>query len=265
MPELPDVEMLKRVLDEHGLGKTIGRVVVHDKRILGKLAAATLARRLKGARLVSSLRHGKNLLAEMDKGGWITFHFGMTGGLRFMADGADEPPFTRLRLDFAGGGHLAYINRRMIGHVGFTESARKFIADAKLGPDALDPRFDFDTLAAAAAAKRDVKAVLMDQEVVAGIGNIYADEILFQARLSPKARTDELSSTQLRNLFKKIKQVLETAVKRKAGSEQWTDRLPKGWLLPARAAGGACPRCGTPLATVKIGGRTTYYCPRCQT
>jgi formamidopyrimidine-DNA glycosylase len=265
MPELPDVEGFKRVLVKNGLRKTIERVVVSDARILGKLSARAFTSRLQGAKLVAARRHGKHLLAQVDRGGWLTLHFGMTGALQFVRSQADEPPFTRVRLDFANDGCLAYTNKRMIGRVGLVEDAADFIADEKLGPDALDPRLDFDAFKkAASGSKRDVKSVLMDQEILAGIGNIYSDAILFDARMNPAQRIDKLALSDLKRLFQETRKVLKTAIAHGAGSEQFTERMPKGSLLPERKKGGRCPRCRSPLKVFKVSGRTAYCCPKCQ-
>lgn len=265
MPELPDVEAFKSVLTSNALGRTIERVVVSDRRILGKLAAPAFASRLQGASLVAARRYGKHLLASIDRGGWLTLHFGMTGALHFVTEPGQEPPYTRVRVDFVGDGCLAYTNKRMIGRVGLIEDAADFIAAEKLGPDALDPRFDLAAFkAAVGGVKRDIKSVLMDQEIVAGIGNIYSDEILFQARLNPTARADALTASELKQLFVTMRKVLKTAIARGAGSEQFAERMPKGSLLPARKKGGHCPRCQSPLKVLKVGGRTAYCCPRCQ-
>jgi formamidopyrimidine-DNA glycosylase len=265
MPELPDVEGFKRVLASHALGKTINHVVVNDARILGKLAPRTLISRLDGAKLIEARRHGKHLMAHIDRGGWLTLHFGMSGALQFARTLKSEPPFTRVRLDFVDDGCLAYISKRMLGRVGLIEDAADFIAGEKLGPDALDRRFDFDAFRAAVlGSKRDVKAVLMDQRIIAGIGNIYSDEILFQARIDPAERMDKLAPGKLKQLFLEMRKVLKTAIARGAGSEQLIDRLPKGYLLPERKKGGHCPRCRSALKVFKLGGRTAYCCPRCQ-
>ena len=265
MPELPDVEGFKRVLARRALRKTIDRVVVSDARILDKLPARALAARLKGAKLVSARRHGKHLMAKIDRGGWLTLHFGLTGALHFVRSADREPPFTRVRLDFAGGGCLAYTNKRMLGRVGLVEDAADFIAEEELGPDALDRRFDFRAFQAAVhGSKRGVKSVLMDQQIIAGVGNIYSDEILFQARINPATRIDKLATREQKRLFAQMRKVLKTAVARGAGSEQFVDRLPKGAMLPERKPGGRCPRCRSPLKVFKVAGRTGYCCPRCQ-
>ena len=263
MPELPDVELYKHRLDAHALRRKITGVVVSDARILGDLAKKEFVARLEGNRLESSRRHGKHLLVRLARDGWLTLHFGMTGDLRYLEPGGDDVRYDRVRLDF-GNGRLAYVNRRMLGRVGLADDADAFIAAEELGPDALDPAFDLAALAAALDGRRDVKTVLMDQSVVAGIGNIYADEILFQARLHPKTPGRTLSQAKRRALHGKITEVLTTAIESGAGAEQLLEHLPKGYLLPQRHEGGSCPRCGGKLATLKAAGRTSYYCPRCQ-
>jgi formamidopyrimidine-DNA glycosylase len=265
MPELPDVELYKRYLDKNALRQTIERVMVNDARILGDLPADAFVSRLTGNRFEGSRRHGKHLLVRLKKDGWLTLHFGMTGDLAYFRDEADDPPYDRVRFDFAGGRHLAYVNRRMLGRVGLTDDADAFIEGEELGPDALDRAFDPDAFARAIEGRRrDVKSVLMDQALIAGIGNIYADEILFQARLHPHTPVTSLDDRQRTGLFHHIKQVLTRAIDCGAGAEQFLERLPGDYLLPHRDKGGKCPRCGSPIATLKAAGRTSYYCPRCQ-
>jgi len=265
MPELPDVELYKRHLDATCLGRTIRHVAVADARILADLPAGELARRLEGARIGASRRHGKHLLVDLGPPGWLTLHFGMTGALKHFTDSEQDPPYDRVRFDFADGHHLAYTDVRLFGRVGLASDADAFIAAEGLGPDALDPRFDFAAFERALAGrKRDVKSALMDQEAVAGIGNIYSDEILFQAGINPRTRCDRLDADARPRLFSRIREVLETAIASGAGAERLVDRLPGSFLIPYRAKGGRCPRCGAEITTAKFSGRTAYYCPRCQ-
>ena len=169
MPELPDVDLYRRTLEAHALHQKILRVVVSDARILGDLAEKDFVTRLEGNRLESARRHGKHLLVRLARDGWLTMHFGMTGSLRYVEPAGADVPYGRVRLDFKDGS-LAYVNRRMLGRVGLADDADAFIAAEGLGPDALDPAFDLATLSAALDGRREVKAVLMDQRVVAGIG-----------------------------------------------------------------------------------------------
>jgi len=265
MPELPDVEQFKRILVRKGLDQVIESVIVKDARILGKLSTKTFTVRLCARKLVAVHRHGKHLLVKLDDGGWLTFHFGLSGALQFLQSREDEPSFTRVRLDFTDNGSLAYTNKRMLGRVGIVEDAAEFIAAERLGPDALDPALDFAAFRMAVeGVRRDVKSVLMDQQIIAGIGNIYSDEILFQARMAPTARINELPPARLKHLFVQARKVLKTAIERGAGSERSVDRMPSGSLLPERKRGGYCPRCQSPLKILKVSGRTAYCCPHCQ-
>lgn len=264
MPELPEVELFKRHVDRTARGRTVRRVAVKDARLV-KPSPARLAARLTGARLGASRRHGKYLLVGLGKRGWLVLHFGMNGALRHYVKEAEEPAFDRLRLDFADGHHLAYVNPRRIGRVELVADADDFVAKQKLGPDALDPGLTPAAFARAVAARRrDIKSVLMDQSVVAGIGNIYSDEILFQARLHPRARADRLNGATLRRLLGTARRVLRIAIRCGAGSEQGLERLPRSFLLPERHKGGRCPRCGSPVVVARFGGRSAYYCRRCQ-
>lgn len=263
MPELPDVELYRRRLDAHALHRKINDVVVSDARILGDLKEAQFIKRLKGNRLERSRRHGKHLLVQLARDGWLTMHFGMSGDLCYVEPPEVEVPYDRVRLAFDGGA-LAYVNRRMLGRIGLADDADAFVAAEELGPDALDPVFDLAALEGALDGRRDLKSVLMDQSVVAGIGNLYADEILFQARLHPKMPGRSLSKARRKALFGRIGEVLRTAIDCGAGAEQFLERLPRGALLPQRHEGGICPRCGSDLLTLKAAGRTSFYCPRCQ-
>ena len=265
MPELPDVELFRRYLDQTCKGRVIRRVAINDPKMLSGIASDAFAARLEGARILESRRHGKHLLIRLAPAGWITMHFGLTGALRHLQSDEAEPPYSRVRFDFADGHHLAYVNLRRLGAVGLVEDADSFIAAERLAPDALDPQFDFAAFERALSdRKRDVKSVLMDQTAIAGIGNIYSDEILFQAGIHPKARTDRLGLDARRLLFRQLKHVLETAVERGSGAELSPDALPRSFLLPQRKKGGRCPRCGGEVRTAKFSGRTAYYCPHCQ-
>lgn len=265
MPELPDVELFKRYLDANALHRTIANVEVEDSRILHGISAASFRSKLNGACLEGSRRHGKHLLVRLDSGGWLTLHFGMTGGLECFDEAEPVPRYARVNLVFADGGRLAYTSMRMLGRVGFAPDADAFMQKEELGPDALE-----DDLSPAVFAerlgkgRRGVKTALMDQTVIAGIGNIYSDEILFQARLHPSTPVSKLDDQSVRTLFDASRRVLETAIRLGAGSEQFLEKLPDDYLLPHRAKDGVCPRCGGAIQMLKASGRTAYFCPECQ-
>jgi formamidopyrimidine-DNA glycosylase len=265
MPELPEVEIFTRVVRDHCRGRTIERVAVTDPLILEGVAPAALERRLAGAPIRAAERYGKHLLILFSRAGALAMHFGTNGSLEPVSPAAAAPRYTRLQLHFAGGGGLAYVNPRRLGRVSLCDSPAAFAAANRLGPDALDPTLDLPRFAALLAkSRRDLKALLMDQQRLAGIGNIYSDEILFQARLHPGAVASALGGEEGARLFHAMRETLATAIRCGAGSEQMTERLPKDFLLPHRHPGGRCPRCGTALGVLKRGGRTGYYCPRCQ-
>ncbi|MBX5455034.1 MAG: hypothetical protein K6U10_14010 [Acidobacteriia bacterium] len=265
MPELPDVELFKRLAEQCCIGKTIADLKVADPKLLKGVSPAALQRQWRNKKLRAAHRHGKVLFLEADSAGTLAMHFGMNGSLQSLADNEEEPPFVRLTLAFTDGHRLAYLNPRRIGHVMLISDANAYIAEEGLGPDALSPAFDYAAFTAALDGKRQaIKAVLMDQTCIAGIGNIYADEILFQAKLYPLTSANALDEAAKQRLFKALKWVLQTAVDYKAGAEIFTDRLPKGFLIPERHAGGKCPRCGAAILSFKLGGRSGYYCPRCQ-
>lgn len=265
MPELPDVELFHRLVVEHCRGKVIERTIVSDAGILENISAEALARRVNGARIQSAERHGKHLFLILGGVGALAMHFGTNGSLQSVASGSADPAYTRLKLQFAGGKGLAYVNPRRIGRVLLSESVKAFITQAELGPDALDPALDRAAFAKILAeSKRDIKAVLMDQALMAGIGNIYSDEILFQARLNPAAKAAGLDRSSAADLFASMQKTLNTAIRCHAGSEHAVENLPKSFLLRERHRGGHCPHCHATLATVKHAGRTGYYCPNCQ-
>jgi formamidopyrimidine-DNA glycosylase len=259
MPELPDVEVYRRELESKALNQRIAAVEVKTPRILGRFPAKRLIERLEGRRFTGTRRHGKRLYAALDDGGFLGMHFGMTGALRYFTGEDPEPAFDRVRIDFANGRHLGYYNRRMIGRVALIPDADADVAERRLGPDALD--LDLKTFKQRIGRSRGaVKSVLMDQTLIAGIGNIYTDEILFQARVHPKTPAAALDAATLARMHKTMRSVLKKAIQRGADPE----RLPRHFLIPCREAGEKCPSCGGKIARVALGGRSTYFCPRCQ-
>lgn len=264
MPELPDVELYRQVA-ERGLHRHVARVDVPDQGSLKGLSPAAVQNQLHNRALHAARRHGKLLFLEFANASTLAMHFGTNGALQYVTSSQPEPKFVRVCLVFNGGDRLAYINPRRIGHIQVVDSADAFIAEEDLGPDVLAAAFTFaDFTAALAGSRQNIKALLMDQSRMAGIGNIYSDEILFHARLHPARVAARLDDATRHRVFDAIRSVLRTAVACGAGAEGFTDRLPQDYLLPQRRAGGQCPRCGTGIRSSKFGGRTAYYCPTCQ-
>jgi formamidopyrimidine-DNA glycosylase len=258
MPELPDVETFRRYFNATSLHKEIDDVTVHVPRILYKITASDLQKRLKGDQFRSSERIGKYLFAEL-KASWMVFHFGMTGRFQYFKDPADEPDHTAVLIRFNNSDYLAYIDIRKFGLIALTENIGTFVKEKRLGPDAL--KIDEKEFRRALAGRKgSAKTILMNQSILSGIGNIYSDEILFQSGIHPERSIDTLDTGEIHQLFVVMQQVLKSAID--AGAE--TDALPDGYIIPHREKGGICPRCGEPLHTLTVGGRTSYFCPNQQ-
>ncbi|MBN1459251.1 MAG: Fpg/Nei family DNA glycosylase [Armatimonadetes bacterium] len=261
MPELPDVVGLKTYLDATSLHHEITRTRVHDDRLLEHTTTRQLAQQLVGAELEESTRHGKYLFSKISSGGWLLLHFGMTGDLKHYKKSEEAPEYAVVTLDFANGSHLAYINKRMIGKVGFVSDLGNYLAQQKLGPDALSEKLTAKKFVALLADRSGpIKARLMDQSLLAGIGNIYSDEILFQVQLHPQTDAANLTEDETRRIYRTMRRVLRVAAD-KGGD---IDQLPRDYFLPHREKGLPCPRCQGEVAKITVGGRPTYYCPGCQ-
>lgn len=261
MPELPDVEIFRQYLDATSLHQSIEAVDIKGEGMVKGISGKKLRERLENNQFESSRRHGKYLFAGLADG-WLVLHFGMTGFLKYYKDPAKEPEHDRLCIGFDNGFHLAYDCQRKLGEIGFTEDPAAFAGEKGLGPDAMDPALDEDSFKKILSRSRgSVKGALMNQDMLAGIGNVYADEILFQSGVHPKAKVKGLSEQTLDDLFRVMREdVLPTAIARRADPA----RFPEDYIIPHRKKGGHCPKCGGPLEQVKVSGRTTYLCPECQ-
>jgi formamidopyrimidine-DNA glycosylase len=257
MPELPEVEMARRNLEATSLHQTIRAAEVKDERILAKVSAKKVHESLSGRQFHDVLRHGKRLFLKLHDSLWLALHLGLTGSLIYLESGAKEPRHTRLLISFENGHRLAFDDPRIFGEVGLTESPESFLGERKIGPDAL--QLDQEGFLEIMSNRKGlIKPALLNQSLIAGLGNLYADEALFQAGICPKTRG--LDDVQLLVLFSSIQEVLKVALSTHADLE----KLPDSYLLPHRHPGGTCPRDGALLLHEKIGGRTSYFCPEHQ-
>lgn len=259
MPELPDVETFKQYFDATSLHQRIDDVDVRDAYILKDVSARELARGLKGHRFESSRRHGKHLFVRADHDLWLRLHFGMTGSLHYFKAEEQAPRHTRVLFVFANAHSLAFEDQRKFGEIGLVEDVNKFLKERALGPDALD--ITLSQLREIFAKHRGaVKTILLNQKLIAGIGNIYADEILFRTRVHPSTQISSLSGKTVTKLFRATRCILKRAIEANAD----VALMPKSWLLPHRGKGGKCPGCGRKLRSATIGGRTAWFCAHCQ-
>jgi formamidopyrimidine-DNA glycosylase len=263
MPELPDVEAFREVLACCAKGRRIERVDVRDPGVLHGVSARKLRRELEGRRFTEPERHGKWLLARTDGGPTVMLHFGMTGQL--VCCDPDDAPHPHDRVLFTVGrdsadrdGQLRYRDQRKLQGLWLADDTGVARVLDRQGPDAMAVDRDaFDTVLSGRRGR--VKAVLTDQSVLAGLGNLLADEILWRAGLHPAIPAADLTDAQRGRLYKDMRRTLRSSIS--AGC------VPprRSWLTGHRDdSDAACPRCGEPLRRDRIGGRGTVWCPRCQ-
>ena len=191
MPELPEVETFKRYLDARSLHQRITCFDVRSAYVLKGVSARELARRLKGRRFESSRRHGKHLFVRVDDDHWLRLHFGMTGSLQYFKCDRRAPKHTRVLFAFVNANCLAFEDQRKFGEVGLIENVNEFLTKRALSPDALD--ISLSQFRKIFGKHRGaVKTILLNQKLIAGIGNIYADEILFHTHIRSEEHTSEL-------------------------------------------------------------------------
>jgi formamidopyrimidine-DNA glycosylase len=261
VPELPDVEVLRRYCEATSLHQEVRSVRVNSRLILGETSPSDLQTGLQGRTFEDTERHGKYLLVELDNGRWLVMHFGMTGSLKYVSKADRKPENTELLFAFSNGSRLAYLTTRKLGEIRLVGDAEVFIEEKDLGPDVLDSSFDFEAFQRAIAGRRAmIKSTLMNQQIMAGIGNVYSDEILFQAGIYPRTPVDELSGKAKKKVFHTMQDVLRTAIDNQADPEDF----PETYIIPHRHKEGTCPRCGGEVKQVEVSGRGAYYCPRRQ-
>ena len=242
------------------LHKKIDSVTVRNSRVIRGLSHKDLEQTLTGHAFNKTYRYGKNLFLGLDHGKWLTMHFGMTGFLKYYKNDEEKPPHERVAIHFENGYTLAFDCLRMLGRINLTDDPEDYIQNKHLGPDALE--IDQETFIDKIKSKKrsNLKATLMKQELISGIGNVYSDEILFQAGLNPKKTASELDDETLVRLFHVTHDVLEKAVTSETNHED----MPETFLLLNRKKGKACPKGNGKIQTMKVAGRTAYYCDSCQ-
>ena len=256
MPELPSVELFKRYFDQHALNQVIEKVEVRSPERVMEVDPQTLEKSLEGQEFVSTRRYGKYLFSRLDNDLYLIMHFGMTGYLHYFQHNSSK--YVRMLISFRNGFHLAFDDARKFGKLGLTSDPDEFIAGKGLGEDALEIKWKtFQELFKGRSGM--IKPLLLNQNFIAGIGNLYADEILYQCGLHPETHAHQLSKADVRNLYYQMRMVLEKAIQYQDSPRDF----PDSYLLSHRYPGGECPE-GSPLELIKVGGRTTYFCPERQ-
>lgn len=264
MPELPEVETSVRWLRPRVRGRrVVGFSATWPRQIEPGITA--VRRALRGRTIVRVGRRGKHILLHLDDRSSLVLHLGMSGRLAWAADCREQPAHVRAVLELEGDHRLLFCDARKFGRIRHVADARR--ACAHLGPEPLTRRFTAAVLGQKLAGRtRRIKPLLLSQEVVAGLGNIYVDEALHRARVHPCTPADRLTPAAIRRLHRAIRRVLREAVRRCGTSFDWV--YPGGrmqyHLRVYRRTGQACLGCGTPIVRIEVGKRSTHLCPRCQ-
>ena len=285
MPELPDVETVRRGLEQQTRGFQIARVeVLRPRAVASPATTEAFCHGLQGCDLASWQRRGKYLIGQLERqgsdGGHWGVHLRMTGQFLLLRPGAktaQSPPcsHTRVRIWGTAGPELRFVDTRSFGQMWWVppgQAVESVITGLqKLGPEPFSPAFSASYLGSRLkGSQRPIKNALLDQALVAGVGNIYADESLFAAGIRPHTPSGQLGPAQLEALRTALVQVLETSIG--AGGTTFSDFRDLtgtngnygGVALVYRRGGQPCRQCGTPIQRDKLGGRSSHWCPNCQ-
>jgi formamidopyrimidine-DNA glycosylase len=272
VPELPEVETVRRQLAPVLEGRRIERVEIRDGRLTRPLEPLEVAAELEGETVATVERRGKYLVVRFETGRALLIHLRMTGSLRHARGDAIDDLHTRAVVTLDDGSDVAYRDVRRFGTwlVLERDELEPYLS-ARLGEEPLGPEFTPRALARRLEHRRaPVKAALLDQRSVAGVGNIYADEALWRARLHPLRQAGDLDTGEIRRLRDAVRRALEAGIARQ-GATLRDYRQPNGaegsmqheFRVYGRD-GEPCERCGTPIEKIRVAGRGTWYCPRCQ-
>ena len=259
MPELPEVEKAARQLTRAALGKTIASVRAIHPALKRKLSPSQ-SRAAKGKRIERIERRGKHQLIHLESGDTLLVHFRMNGDWEIGTTADDLNRFTRAVIELSDGTRISLVDQRALSSITLDKKGMSSLPE--LGLEASDPSLDADYLRAALARKKiAIKPALMDQSVVAGLGNIYAAEALWEAEMDPRKPAAKVSRAKLEKLVDAIRLVLSPK-KRLPG--RYTDKRGAGRFAAYDRAGRICRRCGGTIKRIVQGGRSTYFCPKCQ-
>jgi formamidopyrimidine-DNA glycosylase len=273
VPELPEVETIRAQLEPLLRGRTIERVEIRDPRLTRPFDPQLVARALEGERVLELDRRGKYLIVRFESGRSLLIHLRMTGNLRLVrgeppADGVHDRAVVRLD----DGSDVAYRDVRRFGTwlLVEPEELEPYLAE-RLGAEPLEEAFRTNALAARLARRRaPIKAALLDQRTLAGLGNIYVDEALWRARIHPLRPAGELDAEELRRLHRGVRDALRAGIARQGATlrDYATPDGERGSMQEEFKVygrdGEPCMRCGTPIEKIRAAGRGTWYCPGCQ-
>ncbi|MBU0687686.1 MAG: bifunctional DNA-formamidopyrimidine glycosylase/DNA-(apurinic or apyrimidinic site) lyase [Candidatus Margulisbacteria bacterium] len=271
MPELPEVETIVNGLRPRILKKKISSVKVIDRRILTGISAPSFIKKLAGRSFKSIVRRAKYIIIALNDGDYLLVHLGMTGGLVYRHKLDKDIKYVKWFIKFRNGTFLYYIDARLFGEIRIVNDKYIEKLDAKLGPEPLSPEFTFEKFwERLNKRKGNVKALLLNQSFISGIGNIYAIESLFMSGISPLRKAHRVTRAEAKKLHSNIKKVLfksigsgGTSVDSYVDSDGEEGSFQFKLKVYSRK-GEKCYRCGGTVKRISLGQRGTYYCPKCQ-
>jgi formamidopyrimidine-DNA glycosylase len=271
MPELPEVETIRRDLAASARGRRIVSVKVRHPGSVKGTDNKKFAAKLAGRRLIDFRRRGKNLIIYLDSGQSLIVHLKMTGVLQMQNSDDSLPKAARIIFDFAGGDRLVFSDQRKFGSIQLANDLDSLSGLSNLGPEPLDRSFTARVLAERLAGRKaPIKPLLLDQTVIAGLGNIYACEALHRAGIDPRRQASSLKGDEVARLHRSIQTVLKNAIRARGSSvDTYRDgRGKSGWFQVQHRVydrqGRRCKRCGCLVVRETLRGRGTYWCPKCQ-
>jgi formamidopyrimidine-DNA glycosylase len=271
MPELPEVETIRTGLAPHVEGRRIEAAEILDVRLVMPELQAVVAGRLQGLVIERLERRGKYLVFRLSGEHLLICHLRMTGSFLWTTDAGERPPFTRAELVLDDGSRLRYTDVRRFGTWALldAEDGAEYLAK-RLGPEPLGPWSAHELRTRLDGREAPIKSVLLDQRVVAGVGNIYADEALWRAQIHPRTPAARVRGARVAALHEGVRNVLQQGIEAQGASIR-DYRRPDGGYGSAQErfavygrTGEPCERCGTPIERIVVGQRSTHYCPHCQ-
>ncbi|MFP4363921.1 MAG: Fpg/Nei family DNA glycosylase [Spirochaetia bacterium] len=256
MPELPDVEVMRQYAEENLLQKQIETVHLPGSRVYDS-AGSTIRGHLLGNSFTECTRTGKYMFLSISDGYTLVLHFGMTGDVLYYED--ERPEYAKLVLDFSDNSHMAYISKRKLGKVEIVKDANTFTNQEGLGPDALGLSEE-EFISLFQEKQGGIKSAFMDQSFISGIGNIYADEILYHAKIHPNTKTTDLTMDVYSEVYSIMREVLHTAIDCNAAPESF----PGPYLIKRREIDKDCGLCSGTIQKTKVNQRPTYFCGKHQ-
>lgn len=274
MPELPEVETIKQQLEKRVKGKKFIKIEILFKKPLGKVSVKNFEKIAKDVRIKNVKRRAKLLLINLSNGNTLAIHLKLTGRLLFVPQKTKPTKHTHIVFHLSSGGKIFYEDIRKFGFIKVvpTEDLDTFIKQQSFGPEPLLKNFNLKVFKdlLSKKSKSKIKPLLMDPKFIAGIGNIYATEICFCAGVLPTRKIETLQDREIKKLHECIKKILRTAIKKKGSSvDTYRDFYGKKGkndmiLYAYGRKGEKCEKCGEKLKEMKLGGRGTVYCPKCQ-